>query len=802
MNHPNATIGLPASIKTLGDAMSFAIQRHQAGDTASAIDIYREVLRHDPRNDRITYLLAVCEHQAGHYDAAEQLFQEAIERGATFAGIHLARGRNYKQQGKFAEAIQCYRQELQATPDSVDALVHLGVALWRDDQGPEAVDVLKAALQLAPESFEAALNCANALLGMQQYEEAISMYTQALASRPDNPDAHNNLGRALVAIGKWAEGRQRFDRAIELLPSHAEALFNLGDLLFFAGDGVEAEKYYAQAVAARPAYAEGHMALGRAHFDAGRFDQALRSFDRMIELAPVSAAALVWRGIVLREMQRVDEALSAFEKATALSKKPEEGYALVGSTYRQLGDNRSADEFADRALELDPDHPVALNLKGNLALHDADVADAVAWYLKAARADPDFPMYAQNALFAMNYADDAGPAELLGAHRHWGWQQTTVRTPRLRARTSALNRRLRVGLVSPDFISHSVAHFIAPLLHHFDRDSLEIYCYSNNRKSDAVTESFRRLATGWRGIAGKNDQSVAELVDRDGIDVLVDLAGHTADNRLGVFLRGPAPMQLTWLGYPTTTGLPRMQYRLSDAVVDPHDMVSFNTETVLRLPNSYFCYMPAQEAPPVSALPFVAQGHITFGSFNNLAKMTDTTLRLWAAVLEAVPNSRLVLKNQSLGDVRVREAFGARLAQAGIDPERVRLIGFETQRTRHLLLYGEIDISLDTFPYNGATTTCESLWMGVPVVTLAGTTHASRMGASLLAAAGQGDLIARDTDQYVGICRGLAGDSVALARRRASLRPSLADSALMDYGQFNRDFENILRSEFEKLIRD
>lgn len=802
MNPPNATIAPPASIRTLGDAMSFAIQRHQAGDTASAIGIYREVLRHDPRNDRVTYLLAVCEHQAGHHEAAEQLFQQAIARGAQFAGLHLARGRNFKQQGKYGEAIRCYRQELQANPDSVDALVHLGIVLWRDDQASEAVEVLTAALALAPQSFEAALNCANALLGMERYDEAISMYTRALALHPESPDAHNNLGKAYIAIGKWDEGRRRFDRAIELMPSHAEALFNLGDLLFFAGDAVEAEKYYAQAVAVRPAFAEGHMALGRAHFDAGRFEEALRSFDRMIELAPVSAAAQVWRGIVLREMQRVGEALSAFEKATALSKRPEEGYALVGSTYRQLGDNTSADEFADRALELNPDHPVALNLKGNLALHDANVADAVAWYLKAARADPDFPMYAQNALFAMNYADDAGPAELLGAHRHWGWRQATVRTPRLRARTSAANRPLRVGLVSPDLISHSVAHFIAPLLHHFDRDSLEIYCYSNNRKSDAVTESFRALATGWRGIAGKNDQSVAELVDRDGIDVLVDLAGHTADNRLGVFLRGPAPMQLTWLGYPTTTGLPRMQYRLSDAVVDPDDAVSFNTETVLRLPNSYFCYMPAQEAPPVSALPLAARGYTTFGSFNNLAKMTDTTLRLWAQVLEAVPDSRLVLKNQSLGDARAREIFGARLAQAGIDLQRVRMIGFEVQRTRHLLLYNDIDISLDTFPYNGATTTCESLWMGVPVVTLAGQTHASRMGASILAAAAQGDWVAREPDRYVQVCRELAEDPAALAQRRASLRSVLAGSALMDYRQFNRDFENLLRSEFEKLIRD
>ncbi len=780
--------------------MSFAIQRHQAGDTASAIGIYREVLRHDPDNERVTYLLSVCEHQAGRYDVAEDLLRAVIESGTNFPGLHLARGRNFKQQGKYSEAISCYRQELKLAPDSVDALINLGIALWRDDQAAAAVEKLTEALRLAPASFEAALNCANALLGMERHDESIAMYRRALALRAESPDAHNNLGKALVAVGKPDEGQQCFDRALEIMPSHAEALFNLGDLLFFAGNSADAEKYYAKAVAARPTFAEGYMALGRAHFDAGQFDEALLCFDGMIALAPASATALIWRGIVLREMQRVDEALLAFESATVLSKRPEEGYALVGSTYRQLGDNASADDFANRALELEPDHAVALNLKGNLALHGGNVDEAIAWYLRAARSDPDFPMYAQNALFAMNYSDEVDAAVLLGAHRQWGWKQTTVRTPQRRPRTSALGRRLRVGLVSPDLISHSVAHFVAPLLHYFDRSSLEIYCYSNNRKADAVTESFRGLATGWRGVAGKNDQSVAEMIYRDEIDVLIDLAGHTADNRLGVFLRGPAPMQLTWLGYPTTTGLPRMQYRLSDAVVDPDGASSFNTETVLRLPNSYFCYMPAQEAPPVSALPLASRGHPTFGSFNNLAKMTGSTLRLWAQVLEAVPDSRLILKNLSLGDARVREAFASRLEQSGIDPRRVELIGFEIQRTQHLMLYNEIDVSLDTFPYNGATTTCEALWMGVPVVTLAGQTHASRMGASILAAAGHDDLVALDADQYVEICCGLAGDPAVLAQRRASLRPSLADSALMDHGQFNLDFESLLRGEFEKLI--
>jgi predicted O-linked N-acetylglucosamine transferase (SPINDLY family) len=790
MNHAAATM-------TLDQALSLAIQRHQAGDVATAAEVYRELLRHHPDNAQITYLLAVCEHQSGRYEEAEALFRAAIGRDAAQPQFHLGLGRNYKQQGKYAEAVGCYRDALCLVPDSVEALVSLGVALWRNEQPAEAVEIFSTALRLAPDSFEAAVNCGNALLRLERLDDAIAMYRRALALRPDSADVHNNLGKVLVAVGRVDEARSSFDRALEILPSHPEALFNIGDLLFFSGNNTDAEKYYANAILARPSFAEGYMALGRARFDAGQFEQALECFDLMAAAAPASPLAQVWRGIVLREKGELNLALQAFEKAAASAGNPEEVFAQIGATYWQLGDYRNADEYADRVLESKPGTASALNLKGNVALIAGRIENAILWYDKAATVDPEFHVWSENALFARNYTEHVDAASLLEVHRTWGLRQRSLPSVAQKSRAAIPGARLRLGFVSPDFVSHSVAHFILPVLAYLDGNTFEAFCYHNKRQSDNVTQTLRKFANGWRNIAGKTDQIAAEIIARDGVDILIDLAGHTADNCLGLFARSPAPMQITYLGYPTTTGLPAMHYRLTDWIVDPKGAEAFNTETPLRLPDSYFCYMAPEESPAVSTLPALTRGAITFGSFNNLAKMTPTTLLLWGRVLAAVPGSRLLLKNKSLGNARIRDEVLGRLAKVAVDVNRVELHGYESARISHLALYNQVDIALDTFPYNGATTTCEALWMGAPVVTLRGGTHASRMGASILSAARLREWIAEDESAYVDACVRLAADLKVLAGVRAGLRTLLMNSPLMDYAGFARKFERTLRDAWE-----
>jgi predicted O-linked N-acetylglucosamine transferase (SPINDLY family) len=327
------------------------------------------------------------------------------------------------------------------------------------------------------------------------------------------------------------------------------------------------------------------------------------------------------------------------------------------------------------------------------------------------------------------------------------------------------------------------------VLEHYDRERFEVHCYATNGAVDEVSERLRARVDGWVQAERLTDEELAARVRADGIDILVDLAGHTSGNRLLAFARRAAPVQVTWLGYPTTTGLSAMDYRITDWEVDPAGYEAFNAERPLRLPGSYFCYRPYERAPQVAPLPALRSGTVTFGSFNNFAKVSPAVLALWAQVLQAVPGSRLLLKARSLADAQVRQALLERLGAQGIEGERIDLRGWEAEVGGQLALYGEVDIGLDTWPYNGATTTCEALWMGVPVVSLSGATHASRMGRSILKAAGLAHCVADTPEAYVRAAVALAGDLDALARLRAGLRERLRASPLTDEIAFTRNLE-------------
>jgi protein O-GlcNAc transferase len=440
-------------------------------------------------------------------------------------------------------------------------------------------------------------------------------------------------------------------------------------------------------------------------------------------------------------------------------------------------------------------------MKGNVALSSGRVREAIAFYDRAAEVQADYAVWGQNALFVRNYSDEVDANELFAAHREWGLKQPRVEHVTKARPVLHRRHRLKIGFVSPDLRRHSVAHFVTPILGYIDSAAFEVICYYNHRSSDVVTSALRRFADTWRSVTGKSARMVAEMIARDEVDVLVDLAGHSAANRLDVFAYAPARMQVTYLGYPTTTGVRAMHYRLTDWVVDPEGAEALSTERLLRLPDSYFCYMAPEEAPAVSNLPALSRSGITFGSFNNMAKLTPTTLRIWGRLLKALPQSRLRLKNKSLENAMVRNDLLQRIRQYGVEEDRVQLMGWESARTSHFALYNDIDIALDTLPYNGATTTCEALWMGVPVVTLSGSTHASRMGASILSAAKVGEQIAEDEDAYVNICRALAADVAKLAGLRARLRSRIASSPLMNYIQFARNFERTLLTAWERNQR-
>lgn len=354
---------------------------------------------------------------------------------------------------------------------------------------------------------------------------------------------------------------------------------------------------------------------------------------------------------------------------------------------------------------------------------------------------------------------------------------------------------MKIGYVSGDFRRHSVANFLLPLFRHHDRSRFQVYCYTNNAWSDDVTERLIAASDHWRRIFALDDEAAAKLIAEDGIDVLLDLSGHTANNRLSLFARQPAPVQATWLGYPGSTGIEAIQYRLVDAITDPPDEAdSHYSERLVRLDKGFLCYEPLDEAPEPIARP---DGPVRFGSFNNPAKLSPATLELWMKVLEAVDGSELVLKGRSLADAKMRQTLLTRFAKRGISPERIVLLEHMAAPERHMAAYGEVDIALDPFPYNGTTTTCEALWMGVPVVTLLGARHSARVGASLLTQVGLESLIARDERDYVRLAADLAADHRRRSGLRGKLRGMMRASPLCDGPGFARRLEEAYRGMVE-----
>jgi predicted O-linked N-acetylglucosamine transferase (SPINDLY family) len=496
--------------------------------------------------------------------------------------------------------------------------------------------------------------------------------------------------------------------------------------------------------------------------------------------------------VVLADQLRHAEAAAACRRAVALDPDFAAAWSNLARSLQNLGEIDEAIDAARRAVELDPKLAAAYCNLGMCHQERGQIEEAIAAYRAGIEADPADWRQHSNLIYALNYGRH-DPQTVFEEHRAWARRHADPLTAGFAPHENepAPDRRLRVGYVSGHFRQHAVAVFSEPLLAAHDHERFEIYCYSNCGATDEATARFEDAADQWRVIFGRQDQEVCETIRRDAIDILVDLDGHIDGNRLLVFARKPAPVQVTYLGYQNTTGMSAMDYRLTDAHADPAGMSdAYYTEKLVRLPQSFFCYRPDPAAPPVGALPAVGRGFVTFGSFNNFSKVTPEVLRTWAEVLRAVDRSRLVVVAHSTPWLShyVSEIFERR----GVDPRRVEL----TRRRPHeeyLKLIADVDVALDAFPFNGHTTTCNSLWQGVPVVMMLGQTYASRFGSTALVNLGLAELLAETQDQYVEIARSLAGDLEKLGELRAGLRARMRASPLLDAQGFARHVETAYR---------
>jgi predicted O-linked N-acetylglucosamine transferase (SPINDLY family) len=594
--------------------------------------------------------------------------------------------------------------------------------------------------------------------------------------------------------GRLPAAEQVYRHILAAEPNHVDALHLLGVLASQMGNHAEAVEHIRRAIALAGTEAPFHSNLGNALQALGRLDEAVASYRRALELNPEFADAHGNLGNVLQAQGHLDEAVSCYRRALALLPGHPGAHYNLGTALQALGRLEEAAACFGRAVQLKPDYADAHTNLGN-ALRAAGKADeAVACYRQALELQPNSAAAHSNLLLALQYRADATLSGLAQAHAEY---ERRLAAPLQAAWKPHGNppdpeRRLRLGFVSPDLRRHPVGYFLVPFVENLDRDEGEVFCYSNSPEADDLTTRIRAAATTWSDVFGRSDERLAEQIRADRIDILFDLAGHTAGNRLLAFARKPAPIQVSWAGYVGSTGLHAIDYLLADPLQVPPGAEAHYRERVLRLPDGYVCYDPPPYAPPVSPLPALATGQVTFGSFNNPAKLSPQIVAVWARILARRPQARLVLKYKGIDDPAPAGRLAGMFADHGVDPARVSYLG-ASPHAELLAHYGAIDIGLDPLPYNGGLTTLEALWMGVPVVTCPGETFAGRHSLTHLSNVGLTSMIARDLGEYVELAVSLAGDRPRLAALRAGLRQRVAASPLCDGKRFAGNLMRLVR---------
>jgi protein O-GlcNAc transferase len=709
----------------------------------------------------------------------------------------------HHQAGRLLQAEAIYRQILQAQPDDADALHLLGVIAHQRGEHEDAVTRIRHAIRINPRVAEYHNNLGEALRALGQLPAATTAYQEALRLRADFADAHNNLGLALHQQGELVRAAMSFQRAVALKPD-PETFCNLGNVFRDQAAWDDAIAAYERGLALDSEFPEALNNCGAALRHRGKPAEAVELFRRVIALRPDYAEAYYNLGLSLDDHGCRGDAIAAYRQAIAIKPDFVEAHYNLGLALQIEGQLGQAIAAYEQALRFKPnDHEIENNL-GHALLAQGKLAEAIAVFHKTLALKPDFADAHSNLLVCLNYCPNTTPADVFAEHLAWGERHAAalggICAPYTNPRIA--HRRLRIGYVSPDLRTHSVAFFIEPLLAAHDHDKYEIFCYASVTHPDAVTKRLQALADHWRDIARLSDEEAVRVIREDGVDILVDLAGHTADNRLLIFARKPASIQVGYLGYPNTRGLATMDYWLSDVHADPVGSTEqYYVEKVVRLPRGFNCYRAPPDSPEVGPLPALRAGHTTFGSFNNVSKISEPVITCWAEILMRVPTACLLLKARALADEQTRDRLRQAFAVQDIAPERIEMIGRLASSAEHLALYNRIDVGLDTFPYNGHTTTCEALWMGVPVITLAGETHAGRVGVSLLTHAGVPELIAGTCEAYTELAIELASDPNRLGKLRRQLRRQIQHSPLTDAKGFAQNVEVAYRGMWEKYCK-
>lgn len=715
---------------------------------------------------RLGYLLA----RRGVHGGAAWYFKEAqvFFPGDVSGLFDLARAQWLD--GDAAAAKDLLQRIVDSAPDHAKAQNLLGVVARAEYRLDDAEDRFRHAIALSPEWAAPQNNLGSVFLDRDDLVMAEQCFRRALEHDAEYVESLNNLALLLNRCGRYADAERMCREALRLKPDFAGAVNNLGSILLNLGSYADGVAQYREALRLQPDMVEVQVNLAVSLDEPGRLIGLMDHFHRMLEHNPKSYIALIRLGQAHLALSELEKAEDFARRACAQNPELIDPYGLLTSVLGRQGDVSGTLECFHQALERG----------GGLATRGS--------YLFHLLYDP--------ACTAERFFEEASEwnrlcTEVIGHLVSDVSSFSNVRDP---------NRKLRIGYLSKDFCAHSVAFYIEPVIVRHDRQHFEIFCYANLHHPDAVTERFKRMADSWREIALMNDDDLSRMIREDRIDILVDLSGHTSGARSSALARRLAPLQINYLGYPATTGLSTIDYRIVDAITDPPGIADqLHSEKLLRLPGGFLTYQPASAASPVAPPPCLSNGFVTFGTFNNINKVNDNVVDVWSRILHEVPDSRLMLKGEAMGFPRSRQRVLDQFAARGVAPAQLVLNHWQDV-AGHLNSFAALDIGLDPFPYNGTTTTCETLWMGVPVVTLLGDRHSGRVGASLLIQLGMPELVCDSVDTYVQTAVELALDPQRLASLRASLRERMQASPLLDHAGFTRKLEAAYRDVWAQTV--
>ena len=707
--------------------------------------------------NKISELLgnAIAYHQLGQLQEAESLYQSILQQQPKNPdALHLLGVIAY-QVGKYELAENLINQSIAINPSFAEAHNILGNALIKLERYEEALKCYELTLKLKPDYAEAYISIGNYYKEREQQAESIAQYKKALSLNPDCVEAHNNLGVMLLEEKQYEEAIKHFKKAISLKSNYAEAYYNLGNTLKEQGKLNDAIENYHHALAIIPNYSDAYCNLGNALLENEQFNDAISNYRHALAIRPDYAEAHNNLGVIYQKQGLFDNAIRCFEKTLSINPNYAEAHNNLGNVFTDLGQFDNAVTNYNRALEINPGYNEAQS----------------------------------NLFLTLNYLPSTSNATLFDQAKTWASSLKEQTSNNLFDNTVDPKRQLKIAYVSADFHNHPVGYFMTRVLSSHNDKKFEVICYSNSTKSDDTTMKIKKSVNHWYDIIGLSDTDVASLIRNDCIDILVDLSGHTANNRLSLFAKRPAPIQVSWLGYFATTGLKNIDYIVADRIVVPEHEKNLYTEKVIHLPDSYLCFDPPTFDLPINTTPSKKTGVITFGCFNNRHKLSKDTISLWAEIMNAVPGSRLLLKYKQFSNPDVKHFILESFSHYGIENNRIIMEG-KSPRKELLENYQRIDIALDPFPFGGGTTTAECLWMGVPLISMKGDRWVGRVSESILNTVGVPELVADDKEAYRSLAITLSNDIPRLEKIRKTLREKMENSALCDGKQFTKNLEN------------